>query len=98
MEGEAHMETTYGIIDRAAGVVVAADFMTVASIFVVIGCTFLPVIGILAALPVMGISLHLLKLRPEVGEAAAEESMVTVLLEYEHCCPWPPVVAHESAL
>jgi hypothetical protein len=92
------MKTTNGIIDKAAGVVVAAGFMTVASMFVVIGCTFLPVIGILAALPVMGISLHFLKLRPDVGEAVVDERTVTVFLEYEHCCPWPPVAAHEGSL
>jgi hypothetical protein len=85
------METRYSIIEKSAGVLVAVGFMTIAMMFIALGCTFLPVIGILAALPTMAISLHFLALNPKVL-APAHDPRQVVTDDQEHAtyCPWPP--------
>jgi len=91
------METKYDIIGKAAAVVVAAGLMTVASALVVLGCTFLPLIGILAALPVMFLSLHFLTLNPKVYATAHGQSpSANAYLELESFCPWPPVLSRQE--
>jgi hypothetical protein len=86
------METKYDIIGKAAAVVVAAGFMTIASALIVLGCTFLPLIGILAALPLMFLSLHILTLNPQVYATAREQTTsANAYLELESFCPWPPL-------
>jgi hypothetical protein len=86
------MNRGYAIIERAASVVVAAAFMVIGLLLMVLGVTFLPAFGILAALPLMGISLHFLSLRPELSVAHAEKRAPAIIyLEHEDHCPWPPV-------
>jgi len=91
------METRYSMIDKAARVIVAAGFVTIAAMLVVVGCTFLPVIGILAALPVMAISLHFLRMAPRVLETGNEERAAYGYREQGNYCSWPPAGAHEGA-
>jgi hypothetical protein len=95
------MEKRYSKLDRAAGVVVAMALLVIGLLLIVLGSTFLPVIGILAALPVMAISLHFLTLTPEVHarldqQRAAEP--VGICIEHETWCPWPqPTISQEAA-
>ncbi len=69
------MENRYSMVDRAAGVVVAMVLLVIGLMLIVLGSTFLPVIGILAALPVMAISLQFLTLKPELRVQAEEENV-----------------------
>jgi len=76
-------------------------FLVIGLMLIVLGSTFLPVIGILAALPVMAVSLHFLTLKPELRVRLEEQSAVEpvgVCIEHENWCPWPqPAVQQEAA-
>ncbi len=95
------MEKRCSLMDRAAGVVVAMVFLVIGLMLIVLGSTFLPVIGILAALPVMAISLHFLTLKPELRVCAEAESVAepaVVRIEQDTWCPWPqPAIQQEAA-
>jgi hypothetical protein len=94
------MENRYIMVDRAAGVVVAMVLLVIGLMLIVLGCTFLPMIGILAALPVMAISLQFLTLKPEFRVQAEEESVgepAMACIEYESWCPWPQSAVSQEA-
>jgi hypothetical protein len=94
------MEIRCSRLDRAAGVVLAMVFMVIGLMLIVLGSTFLPVIGILTALPVMAISLHFLTLKPDLRVCLEEQRAVEpvgVCIEHENWCPWPqPAVPQEA--
>jgi len=94
------MENRYSMLDRLAGLVVAMGFLVIGLMLIVLGSTFLPVIGILAALPVMAISLHFLTLKPELRVRLEEQSaveLVDVCIEHETWCPWPQPAGPQEA-
>jgi hypothetical protein len=95
------MEKRHSILDRAAGVVVAMAFLVIGMMLIVLGSTFLPVIGILAALPVMAMSLRFLTLKPELHARLDEQRAVEpvgICIEHETWCPWPqPTIPQEAA-
>jgi|GEM_PF-836467 len=66
------MKKQISLTERLAGMVVSAALMTVGLIFMVLGVTFLPIVGILIAVPVMFLSLHFLTPRVEIAPAIEE--------------------------
>jgi hypothetical protein len=62
-----------GIANRLASMIVGVALAVVGLIFITLGMTFLPVIGILFAIPVMGLSLYFLNPKVEI-ETAVEEA------------------------
>ena len=74
------------LANRLASMVIGMALALVAFIFIVLGITFLPVIGLLMAIPVMWMSFCFLNPKLRV-ETVAEESY-----EESFCyCTWPPV-------
>lgn len=66
------MKKQISFTERLAGMVVSAALMTVGLIFMVLGVTFLPIIGIVIAVPVMLLSMHFLTPRVEIAPAVEE--------------------------
>ena len=91
------MEKDLTILHRAASVVVAVAVMAVGFLLVVLGLTFLPVIGILIGIPVMGLSLSFLFPKVRVEESAPVEA--EAINEADTLCPWPQAYSsHGSSL
>ena len=89
------MEKTRNIIDRAACMVVAGALGTVGFFFMVLGLTFLPVVGIVIAVPIMSMAFVFLKHDIEVS--TVDEASI-VCEQSESWCPWPPVGRHTVSL
>ena len=89
------MEKHLTILHRAASVVVAVAIMAVGFLLLVLGLTFLPVIGILAGIPVMALSLSFLFPKVRVEETRTAE--VAVCDETEGECPWPPAYSRPES-
>ena len=90
------MEKQLSILDRAAVVVVATAFFLIGFFLLMLGVTFLPVIGIIAALPMMWLALRFLS--PAVAISRADEQAAgTAYVEHEAWCPWPPVCGENAA-
>jgi hypothetical protein len=80
------MNALTGLANRLASMVIGTALAMVGLIFIALGITFLPVIGLLIAIPVMALSFNFLnpKLSVEtVAEKSYEESVCY--------CTWPPV-------
>ena len=70
------MENKVSVTDRLAGFVVGSGFVIIALLLMVLGVTFLPVIGVIVAIPVMGMSLYFF--RPLVQVTTTGEKVLTV--------------------
>jgi hypothetical protein len=64
-----------GIANRVASMIIGAALAVTALVLIALGMTFLPVIGILLAVPVMGMSLYFLNPKVSV-ELVAEAAQV----------------------
>ncbi len=73
-----------GIANRLASMVIGVALAVIGLVFIALGMTFLPVIGILLAIPVMGLSLYFLNPKVQVETAAEEAKEVEPAL-----CAWP---------
>ncbi len=62
-----------GIANRLASMIIGTALAVIGLIFIALGMTFLPVIGILFAIPVMGLSLYFLNPKVRV-ETVVEEA------------------------
>jgi hypothetical protein len=76
-----------GIANRLASMIVGVALALVGLIFIALGMTFLPLIGILLAIPVMGLSLYFLNPKIQV-ETVAEEAKLAC--DYDLCLPVCP--------
>ncbi|HAA05619.1 MAG TPA: hypothetical protein DCZ69_03275 [Syntrophobacteraceae bacterium] len=65
------MERRLGMLDRLAGLVVGFAFVLVGMLLLLLGLTFLPVIGVVAGLPVIRMACPFIC--PEVAEVTADE-------------------------
>ncbi len=65
------MEKTISIANRLAGIIIAAALLVVGVGFMVLGVSFLPVIGILVGIPVLGLAWHFLAPKAVVSERIA---------------------------
>ncbi|MCE5243169.1 MAG: hypothetical protein ABFD98_04735 [Syntrophobacteraceae bacterium] len=69
--------TTVSTMDRLAGLVIGLSLTTISILLIVLGLSFLPVIGVLAAIPVMGLARYFFKISGEKA-AALEEGVVSI--------------------
>jgi len=67
------MEKRFGMLDRVAGLLVGFAFIIIGLLLLLLGLTFLPVIGVVMAVPVMGMSVSFL--RPEMPVETADEQV-----------------------
>jgi hypothetical protein len=65
------MQRRVGILDRVASLLVGFAFIIIGMLLLLLGLTFLPVLGIIMALPVMQMSVSFLI--PEVSPDVADE-------------------------
>jgi hypothetical protein len=87
-EKENKMNSLTGLANRLSSMVIGIALAMVGLIFIALGITFLPVIGILIAIPVMGLSFNFLN--PKLGVSTlAEEATETYEVRYCYCT-WPP--------
>lgn len=70
------MENKVSMMDRVGGLVVGSAFVIMGLLLMVLGVTFLPVIGVIIAIPVMGMSLYFY--RPQVQVMTTGEKVVAV--------------------
>ena len=75
------MKKKITIIDRLASMVLSCAFLVIGMLFIVVGVTFLPIIGILIAMPVMGLSLYFFRNALRVYEVKEEIAEVASLVE-----------------
>jgi uncharacterized membrane protein YccF (DUF307 family) len=54
------MSTTVSLASRLGGFVLGAVFILLGGMFIALGVTFLPIIGIIMAIPLLGLSLYFL--------------------------------------
>jgi hypothetical protein len=73
------------LANRLASMVIGVGLAMVGLVFVALGITFLPVIGILIAIPVMTLSFNFLNPKLDVKEVCEESSFI---------CTWPSEVGH----
>ncbi len=59
-------------MNRLSGLIIGVSFFVTGVLFVILGCTFLPVLGIIVALPIMGASFHFLGLSVRAGETSKQ--------------------------
>jgi hypothetical protein len=93
-KGELKMETRH-LIERLSGLVVGAAFIMVGIFMVVLGLTWLPVIGILFAIPIMSLSLRFLFPIVEV-HTAKDDGLHADFGKQANWCPWPPGDYHKQ--
>lgn len=55
------MSTNVSLASRLGGLVLGAVFILLGVMFLVLGVTFLPIIGIIMAIPLLGLSLYFLR-------------------------------------
>jgi len=75
------------LANRLASMVIGVGLAMVGLVFTTLGITFLPVIGILIAIPVMTLSFHFINPKLEVEEAREESTLL---------CTWPREVRHSA--
>jgi hypothetical protein len=80
------MNALTALANRLGSMVIGIALALVGLIFVALGITFLPVIGILIAIPVMMLSFNFLNPKLSV-DTVAEEAYETKV----SYCTWPPV-------
>ncbi len=86
------MNALTGLANRLASMVIGTALALVGLIFIALGITFLPVIGILIAIPVMGLSFHFLN--PKLSVDTAVEEAKEAREENALSCSWPSEVRH----
>lgn len=89
------MEKGLNVLNRIAYGVVAVAIMVVGLLLLVLGLTFLPVIGILTGLPVLALSFSLLFPAVRVEERGEADAADAERLET--LCPWPRSCSHGKA-
>lgn len=72
--------TTISTMDRLAGLVIGLSLTAVSILLFVLGLSFLPIIGVLAAVPVMGLARYFFKMS---GEKAAVMEANVAPIPYE---------------
>ena len=75
------MENKLSMVERLAGLVIGSSFVIIGLLLMVLGVTFLPVIGVIIAIPVMGMSLYFF--RPHVQLATTGEKVLAVVSREE---------------
>ena len=83
------MNALTGLANRLASMVIGMALAIVGLIFIALGITFLPVIGILIAIPVIWLSFHFLNPKFSVS-TLPEEATDTYEVRFRYCT-WPPV-------
>ncbi len=86
------MNALTGLANRLASMVIGTALALVGLIFIALGITFLPVIGILIAIPVMGLSFHFLN--PKLSVDTVVEEVKEAHEEKALSCSWPSEVRH----
>jgi hypothetical protein len=86
-EEENEMNALTGLANRLASMVIGTALGLVGLIFIALGITFLPVIGILIAIPVMGLSFHFLN--PKLSVDTLVDEVKEAREENVHYCTWP---------
>jgi hypothetical protein len=86
---ENEMNALTGLANRLASMVIGTSLALVGLIFIALGITFLPVIGILIAIPVMGLSFHFLN--PKFSVDTLAEEVREASEESAPYCSWPAV-------
>ncbi len=81
------MNALTGLANRLASMVIGTSLAMVGLIFIALGITFLPVIGILIAIPVLGLSFHFLN--PKLSVDTVVEEVREAHEENAHYCSWP---------
>ncbi len=81
------------LANKLASMVIGAALSIIAVIFIALGLTFLPVIGIILAFPVMGLASYFLNSKMEVLEMKHAKEAV----EPEPWCPWPRIPGRLAA-
>ena len=71
-KGVCNMERTIGIPGRLAGMIIGLALLVVGLGFLVLGVSFLPVIGILLAIPILGIAWHFVNPKTIAHERIAD--------------------------
>lgn len=72
--------TTVSTMDRLAGLVIGLSLTAISIMLIVLGLSFLPVIGVLAAIPVMGLARYFFRIS---GEKAATLEVKVVPIAYK---------------
>lgn len=80
------MNALKGLVNRLASMVIGTALALVGLIFIALGITFLPVIGILIAIPVLMLSFNFLN--PKLGVDTVAEEAYEASAGY---CTWPPL-------
>src|SRR5208337_4611557 len=88
------MEKTVSIPDRLAGMVIGVALLVVGLGFMVLGVSFLPVIGILVAIPVLGLAWRFMSPKAIVNERYAG-FLVPSNLRYHRGHAWARVDAND---
>jgi hypothetical protein len=86
------MNALTGLANRLASMVIGTALALVGLIFIALGITFLPVIGILIAIPVLGLSFHFLN--PKLSVETVVEEVKEARKEDALSCSWPGEVRH----
>ena len=72
--------TTVSTMDRVAGLVLGLSLSVISLLLIGLGLTFLPVIGVFAAVPVMGLARYFFKIS---CEREASVAMNTISIPYK---------------
>ena len=83
------MNALTGLANRLASMVIGMALAVVGLIFIALGITFLPVVGILIAIPVIGLSFHFLN--PKLSVDTLTEESQEAREEIARYCSWPAV-------
>jgi hypothetical protein len=85
-------ERLHTIIERVYGLVVGASFAVAGFALVVLGLTFLPVIGILAGIPLISLSVYFMRMSPVVEETIEGAEGEKWCSWSPFTCPWSPAM------
>lgn len=83
------------LANRLASMIIGVALAMIGMLFIVLGITFLPVIGILMAIPVMAISFYFLN--PKFSADTLGGEMEVVCEEGAPVCMWPGDVRPSEA-
>ncbi len=86
------MNALTGLANRLASMVIGVALAMVGLVFIALGITFLPVIGILIAIPVMALSFRFLN--PKLSVDTVGEAIEEAGGEEATFCTWPREVRH----
>ena len=86
------MNALTGLANRLASMVIGVSLAMVGLVFIALGITFLPVIGILIAIPVMALSFRFLN--PKLSVDTMGEALEDACEESAPICTWPREIRH----